>query len=79
MQTYHRWARLGRADDILPWGGRLFGKGSDAEGYEIVDPRDTHTAALVMDGSIVLEDPPAAALPEPPAAVPSAPAPSDDH
>lgn len=69
MNPYHKHARLGREGDKLPWGNRLFGQGTDIPGYEIVDPRETMTAALVADGSIVLEEPPALAVePRPEAA-----------
>lgn len=74
MSPYHAWARLGRVNDLLPWGGRLFGHGGEHAGYEIVDPRETLTAALVADGSIVLADPPIAPAPVEPA--PAAPAPA---
>ena len=79
MSPYHRYARLGREGDLLPWRGRLFGRGSDHDGFEVVDPRDTHTAALIADGSIVLEDPPS---PDPALAAPlelSAVAASEDR
>jgi hypothetical protein len=63
VKTY---ARLGRAGDRLPWGNRWFGHGTDIPGYEIIEPFETLTAALVADGSIVIETPPSSAAQEAP-------------
>lgn len=77
MESFHKHARLGREGDRMPWGGRLFGHGTDVAGYEIVDPRDSLTAGLIADGSIVLEEP-KALEPEPARAI-EAPAPVVEH
>lgn len=58
MPPFHRYARLGRPGDILPWNGRAFGVGTDHPGYEMVDTHDSHVLFLIGDGSIVYEDPP---------------------
>ena len=63
MPDFHRYARLGRAGDRLPWKGRLFGYGADRPGFEVVDVSDGFTLLLIADGSIVLEDPPPQAPP----------------
>lgn len=68
MHAHHRYARLARESDILPWRGRLFGRGSDVEGFEIVDTYDGFTLSLIADGSLIYADPapaqaPAALLP----------------
>lgn len=79
MKPFHKHARLGREGDRLPWQGRMFGQGTDVAGYEIVDDRDSLTAGLIRDGSIVLEEP-KALEPEPgPAPRAEAPAPVVEH
>ena len=60
MLDHHKHARLARAGDRMPWHGRLFGYGTENPGYEVVDLRDGFTLGLLADGSLVLEDPPAA-------------------
>lgn len=64
MSPFHKYARLGREGDRMPWNGRLFGVGTDNPGFELVDLQDSFTLSLLRDGSIVLADPPAA---DPPA------------
>jgi hypothetical protein len=74
MLDHHRYARLAREGDRMPWRGRLFGYGTDREGFEVVDLRDGFTLNLIADGSIVVEDPQAAfAPPEPPVPPPHDP------
>ena len=65
MLDHHRHARLARESDRMPWHGRLFGHGTDHEGYEVVDLRDGFTLGLIADGSIVLEEPSADVSPTP--------------
>lgn len=65
MKPFQAHARLARPTDRMPWKGRLFGVGTDHPGYEIVDTHDGFTLALIADGSILLENPPEPAQPEP--------------
>lgn len=65
MPPFHKYARLGREGDRMPWNGRLFGHGSDHPGFEMVDTQDSFTLSLIKDGSIVLAEPPADAPAKP--------------
>lgn len=58
MVERYAYARLRDPSHVLPWQGRMFGKGADFDGFERVDSFDGFVCMLIADGSLEYAEPP---------------------